>query len=91
MSVLSGIGLSQIPYQKWLLPFFIALLGVQLYLLFKKIKLKCPGPILMSCAGYVILIMTKGLGLEYTSLVYAAVFLISIGAFWNSFTFSKTT
>ncbi|MGX7835504.1 hypothetical protein ACWKSR_10170, partial [Campylobacter fetus subsp. venerealis] len=86
ISVFGGIGLSHIAYQKWMLPVLIGFLLMHLTLLFRNIKVKGYGPLLISVAGFMILITSKVIWPEDILLLYSGISLITIGSLWNNYT-----
>lgn len=91
MSLFTGIGLSNIPYQRWLLPVFAGILLIHLLLLAKNVKSKGYGPILISAFGFLLLIISKFYYPEVESILYVGIVQISIGSLWNGFTISPNS
>ncbi|PZX55700.1 hypothetical protein LV85_00925 [Algoriphagus chordae] len=84
MSVFGSLGLSRMPYQSWMLPVFMALLAFHLFLLFRNYKSKGPLPILLTLVGVLMLISSKLLWPELSSVLIISVLLITVGSVWNS-------
>lgn len=89
MSMLSSLGIAEIPYMKWLLPVFMVLLGFHLWMLLKKVVVKGYGPFLISLLGFSIIIPCKLIFNAPQWLSIVGMLLIVVGALWNSFTLPR--
>ena len=85
MSMFGSFGLSNIPYMKWLLPALITLLGLNLFLLTKKIKEKGYSPFLLSLLGAIFIIYAKAFLPYNKPIIYTGMALILLGTLLNSF------
>ena len=83
MSLFAGLGLGNISYQPWLLPFFIGLLFLNLGSLFLSRKRHGLGPLLLSLIGAFLITMNRLYFESQTTLLLGAVLLV-IPSFWNS-------
>ena len=85
MSLFSAIGLEiSISYQPWVLPILIALLVINLGVLYYKAKKGGSyGPIWCSMLGVLLIIVSK-LWLNSQSALFIGLLLISTGALWNA-------
>lgn len=89
MSMLGSFGITEMPYMKWLLPFFIVLLGIHLSMLLKKVSSKGYGPFCISLIGFAIIIPSKLVFNAPDWLSIIGMSFIVIGSLWNSFTIPK--
>lgn len=89
MSMFSSVGLSRLPYMKWLLPVLVLLFIVHLYLLFKKVKQLGYLPFLFSiCGAGIILLARLYLSLP-TWLLFIGISLIIAGSLMNNFSIGR--
>lgn len=89
MSLFGTIGLSNIPYMRWLLPVLIVFLAAHLWLVFRKAKKKGYGPFLCSVAGALIIIGSKMFFPDMKALLFTGMALILSGSLWNSFSLGR--
>lgn len=89
MSMFGSVGLSNIPYMKWLLPVLIGFLLINLYFIFRKVRSRGYGPFICSLMGAVIIIACKVLFPEMKYLLMLGIALVFSGSFWNSFARQK--
>lgn len=59
MSMFGSLGLTRLPYVKWLLPVLIIFLGIHLFFLYRRIKIAGRLPFFMSVAGAVVIIYSR--------------------------------
>lgn len=85
MSMLGGIGLSNLPYMKWLFPVLVAFLGLHLYLVFRKAKTKGYGPFLISLFGALTILGARELFPNSQPVLLTGMALLVVGSLWNSF------
>lgn len=90
MSIFGSYSIAKLPYLPWLMPIFMGLLGVHLFLLFKNIKNKGKLPFIISIAGAAIIIIGKQLLPDLNFILITGMLLIMIGSFWNNFSFQLT-
>ena len=84
MSMFGSLGISQLPYMKWLLPVLIAFLGLHLFMQFKGIKRHGYLPFTLSVIGATILLISRSFFPTYNGiLILGMVFIIS-GSLINS-------
>lgn len=85
MSTFSGIGLSKLPYSPWLLPVLIALFGLQLLMLARKIPQNGWVPFLLSLFGAATLLLCRNYFPREEWLLFTGMILIIAGSLLNSF------
>jgi hypothetical protein len=85
MSMLGSFGLAKAPYMGWLLPIFLAFMGVHLCMLLRRVPEKGYGPFLSSLIGFSILLLGKITLHDLEWIVMTGMTFIVIGSFWNSF------
>ncbi|WP_130733937.1 MerC domain-containing protein [Flavobacterium sp. J27] len=85
MSMLGSIGITEIPYMKWLLPVFIVFLAIHLGLLFRKIPSRGYGPFIISFIGFSIMIPSKLVFNLPEWITITGMFLVITGSLWNNF------
>ena len=84
MTLFSALGLETIPYQPWMLPAMIALLFVNIAVLFFRSKKNNRfGPVLFSLAGAFLILIAK-FWLNSDFLVYTGLVLVLTGSAWNA-------
>ncbi len=89
MSMFGSVSLAQTPYQGWLFPVLLGFLGLHLFLVFRKIPEKGYGPFLLSLAGALVLLISRGLVLPGNALLIIGMLCILTGSLWNSFSFNR--
>lgn len=85
MSMLGGIGLSNLPYMKWLFPVLVGFLGLHLFLIFRKVKAKGYGPFLLSLSGALAILGARELFSGSQPVLLTGMVLLVAGSLWNSF------
>ena len=89
MSMFGSVSLAQTPYQSWLFPVLLGFLGLHLFLVFRKVPEKGYGPFLLSVAGVVVILVSRGLLLPGNTLLIIGMLCILTGSLWNSFSFHR--
>lgn len=89
MSMFGSVGLTSVPYMKWLLPVLIGFLALHVFFIFRKIKEKGYGPFICSLAGAVIIISGRAFFAGAGILLFAGIALVLCGSLWNNFTSRK--
>ncbi len=85
MSMFGSVGLANLPYMKWLLPVLILLLGIHLFMLYKKAAKIGYIPFIISIAGTVAILFSRSFfSSEKWLLIIGMAFIIS-GSLLNSF------
>lgn len=85
MSMFGSLGLAQLPYMGWLLPVLVVILGIHLFMLYRRAAQKGYLPFFFSLAGALILLYGRTFyPAEKWILVSGMVFIIS-GSLLNSF------
>lgn len=88
-SMFGSFGLSNVPYMGWLYPVLLGFLGLHLYLIFKKVKVKGYGPFLLSVLGAFVLLSTRIFQTDNKQVLITGMILILIGSLWNNFSFHQ--
>jgi hypothetical protein len=89
MSLFGSVSLAQTPYQGWLFPVLLGFLGLHLFLVFRKRREKGYGPFVLSLAGALVLLISRGLVLPGNALLIVGMLCILTGSLWNSFSFNR--
>lgn len=84
MSLFSGIGLSQIPFQPWLLPVLFGMLALHLYLLYRQCRRTGFGPLWLSLCGVALLVTGRFFPAE-PYIAYAGIACVVGGSAWSAF------
>jgi protein SCO1/2 len=83
-------GLTFIPYTPWFYPVILVIIGVNLYVLFKRAyKRNSYLPCIFSAAGFMLVMIFGGL-LKIQPAIYVGIFFIIIGSLLNSFPVNYT-
>lgn len=84
MSALGFAGLENLPYQGWMLPVMIALLGLNFYILLKSArKRNFYGPFIIGLSGGLFLLIGR-FWLNWEAALYIGVIGIMAGSLWNA-------
>lgn len=83
MSLLSGFGVGSLPYQPWLLPFFIGLLFLNIGSLYLSRKRHGYKPLLLALAGAIVISVNR-LFWEQKEWLVVGVALLIVASLWNS-------
>lgn len=89
LSMFGSIGLARSPIMGWLFPALLLILGIHLYLLFKKTSQKGYGPFLFSLVGALLIVSGRSIMPEAKFLLWGGMMFIFIGSLWNSFSFNR--
>jgi hypothetical protein len=85
MSMFGSVGLANLPYMKWLLPVLIILLGIHLFMLYKKVERIGYIPFIISVTGTLAILFFRIFFQEENwLLIFGMTFIIS-GSLLNSF------
>lgn len=89
MSMFGFVGLAKLPFMKWLLPLFMILLGVHLFILYRGVTRRGYLPFVISLSGSIVVVFSRTVvpGEEWPLLVGMA-FIIS-GSLLNGFAASR--
>lgn len=85
LSMFGSFGLARSPVVGWLFPMLLLVLGVHLFLIFKKGSQKGYGPFIISLLGALIVIGGRSLMPDLKILLFLGMSLILAGSLWNSF------
>jgi len=85
MSMFGSIGLAQLPYMGWLLPVLLTMLGIHLYLLYRKSSERGYAPLVISVAGVIIILITRTFFPYEKWLLIMGMVLVISGSLLNSF------
>lgn len=85
MSMFGSVGLANLPYMKWLLPVLILLLGIHLFMLYKKATRIGYIPFIISVAGTVAILFFRSFFAAEKWLLIIAMALIICGSLLNSY------
>jgi mercuric ion transport protein len=89
LSMFGSISLARSPIMGWLFPFLISVLGIHLFLLFKKSSQKGYGPFLISVIGATLILTGRSFLPDYKFILWTGMMLILAGSLWNSFSFNR--
>lgn len=85
MSMFGGLGLSQLPYLKWLLPVLLLLFALNLFLLYRKGKKTGYGPFILNLLGAVIILAGRTFFIADKELLYTGMLMVLSGSLWSGF------
>ena len=85
MSMFGCVGLSKMPYMKWLFPFLLVLLGLHLFMLYRSAKRKGYWPFLISVFGSSVVIISRTLFPMAEPLLLLGVIAVATGSLLNGF------
>lgn len=85
MSMFGSVGLSQLPYMKWLLPVFVVFLGFHLFMQFKGVKKHGYLPFSLSLIGASIILISRSLLSSHNGILILGILFIVSGTLINSF------
>lgn len=85
MSVFGSVGLARAPYMAWLFPVLLALSGLNLWLMLKRVPHKGHGPVLLSLAGTVVVLGGRSLLPTEPWLLPLGMGLMVLGSLLNGF------
>ena len=85
MSMFGSVGLSQLPYMKWLLPVLIGFLGLHLFMQFKGVKRHGYFPFILSLIGASIILISRSFFPSQNGILILGMLFIISGSLINSF------
>jgi len=89
LSMFGSFGLSNIPYMGWLYPVLLGFLGLHLYFIYKKVKVKGYWPFILSVLGAFVLLSSRFFQTDNKQVLITGMMLILIGSLWNNFSFHQ--
>lgn len=88
MSMFSSVGLSKIPYSKWLLPLLAVMLLIHLFLIYKKRTQKGNGPLSLTLLGVCLLLLGRSEFIPFENpVLVCGIICMVLGSLWNNFSF----
>jgi hypothetical protein len=85
MSALGSLGLAKIPYMPWLLPVFLLMLAMHLFLVGRNARrLSGYQALILSLTGTLILVLARFVFPEVTWLTLTGMLLVTGGSVWNA-------
>ena len=84
MSVLSGLGLAQLPYAPWMLPLLGLVLAINLYFMFRQARSHNYYPLLISAIGLLLILASRYVVVASKLPLVLGVIIMIAGSVWNN-------